>query len=180
MKEIWKKIPGYRGHFEVSNFGRVKATERKCNFNYRGILKTTRTRKERILATNKINSGYFIVHLYFNGSRRAELVHRLVLKVFIRNPISGETGNHKNFVKSDNRLENLEWISQLQNNMHKIMAGYGGRKLSDDDVRLIRFWAVRVPRGCNKGNGKILGRIFGVSNNIINNVAAGKSYSFVE
>lgn len=179
MKEIWKPIPGYEGHFEVSNMGRVKALARECALNYRGRLKTTRIRKERILALNPIKSGYPLVHLYLNGKRKAELVHRLVLAAFVRKPLSKETGNHKNFVKSDNRLENLEWVTQAENNMHKIAAGYGGRKLSDDDVRLIRFWSVRVPRGCNKGLGKILGKIFGVSNGIINNVASRRTYAHV-
>ena len=180
MNEEWKPIPGYEGHFEVSNMGRVKALARKCNLNYRGRLKTTRVRKERIMAFNPLKSGYPLVHLNLDGKRKAELVHRLVLTAWVRPPLKGETGNHKNFIKSDNRLENLEWVSQAENNHHKLINGKSRNvKLTADDVRLIRYWAVPVPRGCNKGLGKILGKIFGVGNGSINNVVSRATFPHV-
>lgn len=67
----------------------------------------------------KMANGYHQVTLYdFNGHHKKFLVHRLVAKAFIKNPNNYETVNHKNFDRSDNRVENLEWLSIGDNLRH--------------------------------------------------------------
>ena len=96
-KELWKMIPGYEGLYMVSDLGRVKSI---------------RFEKERILKTD-MSSGYLRVML---GRRNGHfLVHRLVAEAFIPNPDNLPCVNHINEVKTDNRVENLEWCTKKYN-----------------------------------------------------------------
>lgn len=76
-------------------------------------------RGDRELAKNKMHNGYITVSIkYTNGKRRLWYVHRLVAMLFIPNPENKPVVNHKNLVKSDNRLVNLEWVTYKENNRH--------------------------------------------------------------
>lgn len=111
MEEIWKDIKGYEGLYQVSNFGRVKRiVEYKNRF---------KEHNERILKLNKDKDGYCLVHLCKNGIAKCKKVHRLVAEAFIENPKNYEMINHKNEIKNDNRIENLEWCNVTYNNNYK-------------------------------------------------------------
>jgi hypothetical protein len=106
--EIWKDILDYEGKYQVSNFGNVKSLFLGKN-----------------LAPNKMNHGYTCVHLYKNGkkTRKVKTIHQLVAIAFIPNPNQLREVNHKNFIKHDNHLDNLEWVNRRQNVIHAIAAG---------------------------------------------------------
>lgn len=100
MDEIWKDIEGYKGLYQISNKGRVKSL-------YNG--------SERILRPWINNDGYLNVKLYKNTAAQHRLVHRLVAKVFISNPDNKLQINHKDENKLNNCVENLEWITCIDN-----------------------------------------------------------------
>ena len=98
MSEEWRKIKGFENYY-VSNLGRVKNSKGK-------ILKSRKERK---------NVEYIRVGLYKNGKLKNIPVHRLVALMFIPNPKNKPVVNHKNEIKHDNRVENLEWVTLKEN-----------------------------------------------------------------
>lgn len=98
--EIWKDIKNYENLYQISNMGNVKSLHYG---------------KERILKTSHDKRGYPIVDLRKNGCRWTVHVHRLVANAFICNLAKKSTVNHKNEIKTDNRVENLEWFTNTEN-----------------------------------------------------------------
>ena len=106
MEEIWKDIPEYEGLYQVSNLGNIKSLEKS-----KGWCKI----KEKTLKLRIDKDGYYRVILSKNSKPKMFLVHRLVAQAFIPNPNNLPEINHKNEIKTDNRVENLEWCTQLYN-----------------------------------------------------------------
>lgn len=110
-KEIWKDIPWYDGKYQVSNTGKVK----NLIFNTK-YLKTYK--RERILK-NRMNWWYYKVILYNNWNKKSFLVHRLIADAFVKKIDNKNYINHKNWIRNDNSIENLEWVTQRENIIHK-------------------------------------------------------------
>lgn len=99
MIEQWKDIKGYEGLYQVSNLGRVKSV-----------------RKDLILKKNvNKNNGYEQVTLYNHCYCKTFSVHRLVAQAFIPNPKNLPQVNHRNEIKTDNVVENLEYCDAKYN-----------------------------------------------------------------
>ena len=128
MEEEWRDISGYEGLYQVSNFGRVKRLPAKLQakdgkYYFRnGIILKQYTMK------NKGRGNYLVVHLSKSNNRRAKIVHRLVAEAFIPNPKNKSQVNHKDGNKANNKINNLEWVTQSENMLHSmnILGGKGG------------------------------------------------------
>lgn len=121
MQEIWKDVKGYEGFYQVSNLGNVKSlTRENVYYNPYAGRDCVRTFRERILKQKKNRGGYIVVHLRDASSDLESwpTVHRLVSEAFIPNPENKPTINHKDGVKTNNLLDNLEWNTWSENTKH--------------------------------------------------------------
>lgn len=128
----WKEIPGQDGRYEVSDHGQVRS------------LMFNKSNKARLLKLCSDGRGYVTVQLRY---RRRYTVHRLVMLAFVgERPIETPHINHKNGIKTDNRLENLEYVTRSQNQKHAYSTGLGDNhgenhsrhKLTNDKIFEIR------------------------------------------
>lgn len=115
MMEEWRK---YRDMpYEVSNMGRVKSLSRTFPMkNPKSGTWQKRTLKERIRKPQEDMSGYHILVLSHNNKQSTHKIHRMVMEAFCGS--SDLEVNHKNCVKTDNRLSNLEYVSRKENANH--------------------------------------------------------------
>ena len=101
MEEIWRPAVGFEGLYQVSNIGRVMSLK---------------FWKNKIL--NPRYTRYCRVWLYINNKMFDLSVHRLVAQSFIKNPNKKDCVNHINWIRTDNRVENLEWCTNWENTKH--------------------------------------------------------------
>lgn len=161
MSEVWKDIVGYEGYYQVSNRGRVRSLG--FLINNRGG--STRYKPGRIRKLSNHSNGYKFVKL-FNAEQC--YIHRLVLSTF--RPLDNMDAlevNHKDGDKTNNNLDNLEWVTHRENQQHSYDTGlhvkgenHPQAKLADKEVMYIR--QNYIPCHPTFG-GKALAKRFGIS-----------------
>lgn len=130
-KENWKPIEGFEGIYEVSDMGRVRSLDRYIERAGAGKVGGggTMFRKGKVLKTTKQREGYELVMLCHHCKEYVFPVHRLVAKAFCENPHNYKTVDHINRIRSDNRAENLEWVTQSENNKRAYERGASRSRL---------------------------------------------------
>jgi predicted RNA binding protein YcfA (HicA-like mRNA interferase family) len=109
--EEWRDIPNFEG-YQVSSFGKIRGVDRLRKSRH-GLRLIKGQELKQVL--NK--KGYPEVRLRKQGSH-TRLVHKLVCSAFITKPTTCTQINHVNGIKTDNRVENLEWVTQSENIIH--------------------------------------------------------------
>lgn len=128
-EEIWKNVCGYEDSYEISNLGNLRGKERALIYKdgRKGVLKAMP------LKGSLQKNGYYAHN--FKGERK--FIHRVVAETFLGKSKFRMTVNHKNGIKSDNRLENLEWATYKENNDHARDTGLS--KQHGNNTNLTKF-----------------------------------------
>lgn len=123
MSEIWKPIVDYEGLYEISSLGRVKSVLRKVSHPSLVNGAKYKTIPERIRKPN-IMKGYHCITLVKDGKAKVYRIHRLVIEHFgERRPSEEYQVNHIDGDKSNNRIDNLEWVTAKENTRHAFENG---------------------------------------------------------
>jgi hypothetical protein len=174
-KEIFKDIKGYEGLYQISNLGRVKSFNKKIKHmsGYRLI-------KEKFIKPHLGKNGYYAIDLKNNTKREKYTIHRLIAIHFILNLENKPQVNHINGIKTDNSIENLEWVTNLENAKHAYKTGLiklGERsnlsKLTDKQVLEIK------ERLKNKESHELIAKSYNVHRTSISKINQNKTRQYL-
>lgn len=126
----WKKITGFEDCYEISNNGELRSLERDVR-HYKGGVRRCKSSIKKIRADK---DGYMRCNLKKDGKRYDFRIHRLVADAFLENEKHLPIVNHKNGIKSDNRVDNLEWCSFQNNTIHAVKNRLIKTKLTDKEA----------------------------------------------
>lgn len=175
--EEWRDVIGYEGIYQVSSLGRVKSLSRvaKNRHGYRPI-------KERILKP-AYRDGYVGVGLRKNTKPTTFLVHRLVAEAFIPNPGGKPCIDHINMIRSDNRVENLEWVTYSENSIRavNILGSHSLRGSDNSKSVLTNDKVLTISALLDEGEllQKEIADMYGVSSTVISNIYRGLAWNWL-
>jgi len=112
--EKWKDIPSFAGYYEASDLGRIRRKKSQTIYKDGRVANFSQT----ILKAGFNKKGYKRVYLSLASKKYTKSVHRLVAETFIPNPENKPTVNHINMDKLDNKVSNLEWMTNKENMRH--------------------------------------------------------------
>jgi hypothetical protein len=171
--EIWKDIEGYENKYQISNIGNVKSLARNAMWDTGSF-----SMPERLMKLQKHNRGYRFVMLTKDKTTKLFLIHRLVAKAFISNPNNLKTVNHIDFDKTNNKVENLEWMSHLDNIKHFVKLGTKQKqigsngpmaKFTDSDIIKIREMVKTIKQAD-------IARIYNIGTDVISRIIKRQTY----
>jgi len=173
--EVWRNVIGYEDIYHVSNIGNIKRLEYARKNLLTGGLSII---KERILKPVKHYNEYLFVSLC-NGNQKEYSIHTLVANAFICNPDNKPEVNHKNGVKSDNHVDNLEWNTTSENLLHSYRTGLRRSGENHHKAKLTLVQVNEIKRLHETGvNYRQLSREFKIRACSIRDIIIGKTWKY--
>lgn len=163
--EKWKKIEGYE-RYKVSTYGRIMNTEGK------------------ILSQFLSDKGYPRVQLYKNNNCKCPYVHRLVANAFIKNTLVKPQINHLDGVKTNNKVDNLQWCTNRENVEHAMANGLFREDVNGEDhprTKLTNKQALEIRNAIvnTAFSRKMLARKYGVTESVVKDIRYGRSFRYL-
>jgi len=169
MEEYWKPIIGYEGYL-ISNKGRVKTLDRYVPHKRHG-----RMFVEGVLIKQyKDLENYYHVGLWKNNKSTTSKIHRLVGIHFIPNQENKSQINHKNGIKTDNRVENLEWATNQENRNHAVKNKLHAYGINNGMTRLSEKQVISIYQECN--NYEMIARKYNVGISQVSRIKNGRQW----
>ena len=140
--EIWKDVNGFENQYQISNLGKIRSKPRL-------VIRSnghSQTVKGRVLKTFISSNGYEFAVFQIGVKTKNFAMHRLVAIHFIENPENKYAVNHKNGIKTDNELHNLEWVTKSENELHARRIGLKctkGEKASKSILKEVEVLEIR-------------------------------------
>ena len=143
-----------------------------------GEVKSLKYKTPRILKSQLGRDGYLRVDLTINGKAKHYPIHRLVAQAFLPNPGNKPEVNHRNGVKTDNRVENLEWVTHAENKRHAYDVGLQIAPQGETSclAKLTNEQTAYIRDNPDNLTGRALAEMFGVDATTISRVQLGKTY----
>lgn len=171
MKEIWKEIPGFED-YEASTIGRIRRKTKSHAFPAGYILKGYQDL-----------TGYINIVLHKKQIPYPTRFHRVIAITFLGPPPTNKHEvNHKNGIKNDNNIDNLEWITHKENILHstrilclRIGEKHGIAKLKNKDIPIIRD--LMNTNFCSLG---MIAELFGVGKTTIWRIKHGHTWAHIK
>ena len=161
--EIWKEVKGFENDYEISSLGRLRTKDRFVK-HYKGGVRKYKSQLKKIRLSAR---GYLRCNLKKDGKRYDFTVHRLVALSFLKEDKKRVFVNHKNGIKTDNRLENLEWCTLSENIEHAVKNRLIKTKLSDKEAMEIKN---------SKLSNRKLAKIYDIGSTVVWRIKNGKAY----
>jgi len=170
MKEFWRNVVGYEGWYSVSNLGRIRRERNGGNTHIGKILSLQKQR-------------YTNVPLTKNSITKTKTIHVLVAQAFLGERPKGFVINHKDGIRKNNSVYNLEYITQMENIKHAIRNNLnvipkgeqcGSSKLKENDIRNIR----KIYQN-NKYTQKELGIMFNIHEETVGTIVRKTSWKHI-
>jgi hypothetical protein len=141
-----------------------------------------RKKEGSLLSVHLHHSGYYFVHLWVNNEHKNYILHRLIAEAFIPNPNNYPLINHINGIKTDNRIENLEWCTHSHNMKHSYKMHPDISKGERNSCSKLKEWQVlEIYEKAWKSNlnGVKIGALYGISWKHVNDIKHGRSWSYL-
>ena len=184
MQDTQKFYPvkGFEDYYEIARNGDIKRKEGSVSQIYSNGEDICRKVTNKILKTDDSKRGYSGVSISIKGIvSKSFLVHRLVALTFIPNPNSYREVNHINGIKTDNRVENLEWVSRSQNMKHRfdVLEHRGSRAIISDKIVISIFMNGIIAKKGIKGNCTELCKKHNIHPDSFRGIVSGEFYKNV-
>lgn len=176
MEEIWKPIKNYEKLYHISNLGRVKSLEKEWISG-----NNIKRHHPDIILKTVLHRGYKAITLSKNKKRKTVKIHRLVAQAFISNPENKPEVNHKNGIKTDNRVENLEYVTYKENMKHATVNGLRAKGNRNGNSKLKEKEIVEIKKMLKAGiKQNIIAKQFKVTTPVISYIKNNKWWKHIK